>query len=121
VDSPKTFGLKLSELRPCDACGGQITPFFQHIQIRHAIFNARNVNATIGIMHGWGRTLADRDAMQALNVAEALSPGADAAVEVLDEPDATTTLFICNECYLNKPLDLAMIAERRGHATQAKP
>jgi hypothetical protein len=119
LPKPKTFGLKLSELRPCDSCGEKLVPFFHYIQIRHAIFNPKNANATLGILHGWGRTLTDPDAKRALDIAETLSPGGDAAVDVLDEPDAMTTLFICSNCFL-KPLDLAMVAERRGHATQAK-
>jgi len=107
----KTFGLKLSEVRPCDCCGGKLVPFFQHIQIRHAIFNPRNVNGVLGVMQMWGKTNA-----QALAVAESMAPGSEAAVEVLDELDATTTLFICNECFLKKPVNLAEIAERRGFA-----
>jgi len=100
VDKPKTFGIKLSELRACDSCGGKLAPFFQHIQIRHAIFNSRNVNAVLGTMQIWSQS-----SMQALKVAEALAPGADDAVEVLDESETTTELFLCNECLL-KPICL---------------
>jgi hypothetical protein len=66
------------------------------------------VNATLGIVQMWGG--------KGLGIAEVMSPGGDAAVEVLDESDATTTLFICNTCFLQKDINLAEIAERRGHA-----
>jgi hypothetical protein len=103
MDKPNTFGLKLSELRPCDNCGQKLVPFFQHIQIRHAIFNANNVNATLGLVHMWGG--------KGLGIAEAMSPGGDTAVEVLDESEATRTLFICNDCF-TEPLNFAVLAEK---------
>ena len=109
MDKPKTFGLKLSEVRCCDNCGKQIAPFFQHIQIRKAMFNPANVNGVLGLMHIWGNNA------RALGLAETMVAGADEAVEVLDEPEATITLFICNECFLQE-INLAAIEEKRADA-----
>lgn len=108
-EKPKTFGLKLSELRPCDVCNGPLVPAFQHIQIRHAIFNADNANATLGLTQMYGG-LSRRGA---LAIAEALSPGADAAVDVVNEPEITTTLFVCLKCMM-EPIDLAVLIAKRG-------
>lgn len=111
----KTFGLKLSELRPCDNCSGKVSPFFYHIQIRHAIVNPRNANSVLGLMTmcGWpGR---------ALGIAEVMAPGADKAVEVLDEPESVETLFICQDCFLGldgKGLNIPMLMERRASARE---
>lgn len=49
--------------------------------------------------------------MQALKVAEALAPGADDAVEVLQQ--VAMELFICTDCFL-KPIDLVLLAIRRA-------
>ena len=107
MDKPNTFGLKLSEVRACDACGNKIAPFFNHIQIRKAVFNARNTNAVLGLMQMWGNQPL------ALGIAEVMAPGGDNAVDVLDELDATTTLFICNECFM-QPINLAELESKRG-------
>jgi hypothetical protein len=109
MDKPKTFGLKLSEVRGCDNCGKKIAPIFQHIQIRKAIFNPANVNGVLGLMRMWGNQ------PRALGIAEVMAPGADNAVDVLDEPNATTTLFLCMECFLG-PVNLALLEEKRSDA-----
>ena len=107
-----TFGIKLSEIRSCDACGGPIAPVFSYVQIRMGVFNSKNSNQVLGMMQMWGK-----QSMQALKVAEALAPGADEAVEVVDEADATTTLFICSKCIL-EPIDLtvlmAKVSDKKG-------
>lgn len=109
----KTFGLKLTELRPCDACGKKLVPFFSHIQIRHAVFNVQNANGVLGLATMWGNS------PRAFAIAEVMAPGADRAVEVIDDPAVTTTLFICNECLLH-PLDLASIIEKRNESLKSK-
>lgn len=102
-----TFGIKLSELRPCDNCGGRIAPIFHHVQIRHAIINPRNANSVLGmmLMCGWGQS------GQSLAVAEAMAPGADNAAEVLSEPDATVTLYLCPKC-VSEDVNLAVLMEK---------
>jgi hypothetical protein len=108
-EKPKTFGLKLSELRPCDGCNGPLVPAFQYIEIRHAVFNQRSVNATLGT----AQILGGLSHPGAVRIAEALSPGADDAVEVITEPEATTILFVCLKCMM-EPIDLAVLVAKRG-------
>ena len=71
------------------------------------MFNARNTNAVLGLMQMWGNQ------PRAMGIAEVMAPGADEAVDVLDEPEATTTLYLCNECFL-QPINLAELEEKRG-------
>ena len=109
MDKPHTFGIKLSEVRPCDNCGKQIAPFFIHIQLRRAVFNRQNTNAVLGLMQMWGNQ------PRALGIAEVMAPGADEAVEVADEPNLITTLYLCNGCFLGD-VNLAVLEEKRGDA-----
>lgn len=110
---PKTVGIKLSEIRPCDNCGGQIVPLCRVVDVRMCLLNTRNANSVLGMMQmaGWHGSAG-------LAIAEAMAPGADAAFEVLDEEPATTRLFICSTCWL-KELDLVVLVEAE-HERQEK-
>jgi hypothetical protein len=103
MESLKTSGLKLSELRPCDNCSGKIAPIFSVIEIKMAVFNARNVNAVLGTNQIFGG--------RALKLAEAMAPGADDAVEVLENKDGITTLFLCQQCCM-ADVCLAVLSEK---------
>lgn len=91
MDKLRTSGIKLSEIRPCDNCGGKIAPIFLVVEIKTAVFNERNVNAVLGVNQIFGG--------RALRLAEVMAPGADDAVEVLENEESVTKLFICQRCY----------------------
>lgn len=105
----KTYGLKLSDIRPCDGCGGPIVPAFIILEARQAVFNRNNVNSVLGtnmILGGRGASLG---------IAEAMAAGADKAIEVMDEPGAVTRMFICMNCSAGD-ICLALISERAREA-----
>lgn len=98
----KTSGIKLSELRPCDHCGGPITPIFHVVTAKMAVFNRQNVNSVLGVSQMFSH--------KSLALAEVLAPGTDRAVEVMEEPEAIDCLFLCNKCFCDD-LNLAVISE----------
>lgn len=97
--------MKLSELRPCDKCGGKLVPTFYVVRFSQALFNAKHANAVIGLNTIFGG--------RALALAETMAPGADEAVLVFGdkEKQLETELLICEECFMNGPLDLAALWE----------
>lgn len=96
--------MKLSELRPCDNCGGKIAPQFYVIRITQA-FVTPSANQTLGLatmFHG------------NLGLAEVFSPDPD-PVKVLgdEEPSLMTELIVCPDCYLRGKTDLVMLVEKQ--------
>ena len=109
----KTSGIKLSELRPCDFCGGPVGSTFHVIEVKHA-FLGQGAREVVGMMHmGFP-----------LGLAETMSARGDEAVIVAEAPELVTRLFVCTQrrdkqgnfldsigCYL-KPLDIAAAVEK---------
>ena len=104
--------MKLSQVRPCDNCGGKIAPTFYVVRYSIALFKKSAVNTTLGMhqMLGGG--------CWALAIAETMSPEPDAVRIVMDGGDddskqLTHELFICNDCHV-QPICLAEIVARIG-------
>lgn len=105
--------MKLSELRPCDACGGVIAPQFYVLKLSLAIIDAREANNTLGLTQMFGG---------ALGLAEAMSPTPN-AVKIAGEHDARLwdTLFLCRDCVLLKEdLDLGQLLAKRQDELEAE-
>lgn len=96
--------MKLSEIRPCDACGGEIVPVFYVLRLSMALFKPQAVNTTMGLaqmFHG------------NITLAEVMSSQPEAVTVLGDEnPDLMTELLICQECLLGKPLDMALLLDK---------
>ena len=87
-DDLKIKKLGIRDLKPCSFCGGPLKGgIFRVITVQMADINPRAINAFLGTMQITGSA----------RIAEAMSP-CDDAIEVLTEPDATSTLFMCNDC-----------------------
>jgi|ERR1051325_4054951 hypothetical protein len=104
------MAIKVSELRPCDACGGPIAPMFYVLRISLALINPEAVNEFVG-MHRFfqGRASAA--------LVENFAPRSVDAVTVAGDqaPELMTELWLCQDCYLMKPIDLAQLSEQRAH------
>lgn len=97
--------MKLSEIRPCDNCGGKIAPLFYVLRISQAMFMP-STNEVLGLTQCFRGALA---------LAEAMAPEPEVVMVLGDEDKALQTeLFICQECLTMKALDLAALMERRG-------
>lgn len=103
----RTSGMKLSELRPCSFCGGKIAPLFYVLEMKFALVGAGAANRVFGLAAILGGLSA-----QALRIAEAMSPDADTAVVVSEEPGTNHKLFLCQNCFMDGPIDLARAVER---------
>jgi hypothetical protein len=106
----KTTDLKLSELRPCDNCDGKIAPIFNVVEVKMAVFNTQSINSTLGLAQMFGGIQRPG----AFALAECMSPGGDDAVSILEERDAITQLFLCQNCMCSH-LNLAAVAEKRNN------
>jgi hypothetical protein len=100
--------MKISDLRPCFFCSGNIVPLFYLVRISAAIVlpkAAHRVVELTEIMGGMANT-------SALHVAESLAPDAD-CVKILgdEERDLMTQLCICQECFTTKALCLATLMD----------
>lgn len=99
---------KLSDVRPCDHCGGSIVHGFWVLHLSQAMFNANNANAVLGLnqMFGGGPQL------RALPIAETFAPGDAVLVFGDKDPTLYTTAIICADCFLMRPVDLAIVFDR---------
>lgn len=96
--------MKLSEIRPCDKCGGPIAPIFQVVRMSIAVFDPAAVNQTLGIHRMFGG--------KALRLAEAMSPQPECVTVGSDkEPELETLLLLCQSCYCDD-INLAVLAEK---------
>ena len=95
--------MKLSELRPCDNCGGIIAPQFYVVRTSLAIIDAQAANATLGLTQMFNG---------ALGLAEAMSPMPD-AVKIAGEFDKSLWVedFLCRDCFMTKGINLAQLGE----------
>lgn len=89
--------IALNDLRPCDACSGNLQKPFHIIEIRLAMLKPDAVNETIGLaqMMGMGRP---GNASAALQIAEVMGPHGDDVVAVMQEGDE---VWICYDCFMN--------------------
>lgn len=98
--------MKLSELRPCDNCGGPVGTIFNVVRITRAFVAPRAANQTLGLMQMFGGHLA---------IAEALTPEADCVKIAGDENEQLMTeLLICQDCYMMKDMSLPLLETKRG-------
>jgi hypothetical protein len=100
--------MKVSELRPCDQCAGPIAPSFYVVRFSQALIRAKAVNEFLGMHQFFGGK-----ANAAL--VENFAPASTDAALIFGDQNKTlqTELFICEECFLHGPIDLAMLMERR--------
>ena len=101
--------MKLSEIRPCDNCGGQIVPLFYVARVSLAMFMSQESNHVIGMAQMFGGLTRPG----VLAVAEAMAPEAD-CIKILgdEEQGLMTEIILCQECHSMKDLNLAMLAEK---------
>lgn len=113
--------MKLSEIRPCDNCGGKIVPMFYVVRFSVAMFAPRATNEMLGLTQMFGGSLQLAEVMGA--DPEAVKIAGD------EEPALWTDLLICQDCFMGisrdgsrviKPLNLALLAEKvsAGHAAR---
>jgi hypothetical protein len=96
---------KVTDLRPCDNCGGKINPIFLVLRVSQAAVDAHAVNQVLGMAQIMGGSLA---------LGELFSTQTD-VIKVFgdEEPGLMTEIFICQECFYGNPLDLAGLVEQR--------
>jgi hypothetical protein len=95
--------VKLSEIRPCDACSGPIATGSYLLRLSMLLVNPVAVNQVMGLHTLFQGSLA---------LAEVFAP-ADVPVKVAGdhEPELWTELIVCQSCALNEPLDLARLID----------
>lgn len=109
----KTSGLKLSELEPCSFCEGSIAPLFYVLDIKFGLFG-RGTNQVLAMSNFFGGGAG------ALQIAEAMSPGANEAVLVAEDvKQLGIRLFICQKCFLEEEVGLARAVERTRYMREA--
>lgn len=99
--------MKLSDLRPCDACGGKVAPVFYLVRFSVVAFNPQSVNEVLGLTQYF---------QGALGLAEVFAPDPEVATVAMDSAefkDLAVELFICSACY-TRPIVLAELAEYRA-------
>lgn len=95
--------MKLSELKPCAACGGRIAPLWYVLRFTQAMVMPHATHQTLGLVQYFNGNLA---------LAEAMSPEPD-CVKVLgdEEPSLMREVHVCQKCFLEKSLYLAVLME----------
>ncbi len=93
--------MKLSELRPCDNCGGAFKGgMFYVVRMSLAFVKAEAARQVLGLNTYFGG---------ALKLAEAMAPEPDAVVIGMDADENTMTeVFLCLDCFI-EPLNYAVL------------
>ena len=95
----RTSTMKLSDLKPCAACGGRLEGVFYCIEIKPACVS-KELQQAVGLSRAFGFPLG---------LAQVFA--GDAAAVKLEEPEAVETLFLCCGCYVESQ-SLAVLVER---------
>lgn len=105
---------KLTDLRPCDRCGGPVGFQFYTVRTSLTFVKLQAVQQFAGMhMFFGGRASAA--------LIENFAPeAADAVIVAGDqEPKLMTEFVICSGCYLDHPIDLPMLTEQRNAARRS--
>jgi hypothetical protein len=97
--------MKLSELRPCDKCGGSINPIFHVVRYSPAIVSQQAARETLGLSQMFGGHLG---------LAEVMTSKPDAVSVAMDDKEHAelgVEIFLCNDCYCGE-VNLAALAEK---------
>lgn len=96
----------LRDLRPSDSCLGPIGTAFYVVRASLAFVNVQAVHQYLGMHQFFGGRAGAA-------LVENFAPAAADAVTVAGDrqPELMSEFVICNRCYLDKPLDLPMLAE----------
>ena len=97
--------MKLSEIRPCDNCGGVIVPIFYVVRTSIAVFNADATNEMLGLARMFRGSLALAETMG--SQPEAVKIGGEENKELWVE------IYLCQDCYVRN-VNLAVLAEKIG-------
>ena len=105
--------MKLSQIRPCDNCGGPIAPIFQVIRTSVALFNPQAANQMLGMTQMFGGTRTG------LAIAEVMGPNPEVVKIAMDEKEFAglkTEIFLCQKCFI-ADVNIAMLSEKVCEAT----
>lgn len=96
--------MKLSDLRPCDNCGGAYKGgMFYVVRMSLAFVKPEAARQVLGLNTYFGG---------ALKLAEAMAPEPDTVVIGMDmEKQTMTEVFLCQDCFI-EPLNYAVLAEK---------
>lgn len=98
--------MKLSQLRPCDKCGGELVPVFYVVRACPAVIDQRATQSVLGV----AGILGGLRRPGALGVAECLAPESDCVVVSGEkDPGLWSELFLCTECWAGT--DVAGLAQ----------
>lgn len=100
--------MKLSELSPCASCNGPIVPIWYVLRFSVAMLDRNATNSTLGLIQHFGGF----GNHGSLAIAEAMSPNPD-CVKVLgdEEPSLMVEVNICQNCFISKELNIAVLME----------
>lgn len=107
--------MKVSELRPCDNCSGPIAPHFYRVRFTQALIRADAVNQFLGMHQFFGGKAGAA-------LVENFAPASHDAVLFFGDKDKSleVELLICSSCFIDGPIDLALLAERVNAGRRAE-
>jgi len=103
--------MKISDLRPCANCGGKITgpegrcPQFYVLKFSTALLNPREIQ----------RQMAGAEYVGHFGIAQALGMVDSQPVATIigdEEGGRWLTIYLCQECYIMKPINLLELIEK---------
>ena len=100
--------MKLSQIRPCDNCGGPIVPIFNVVSITPAVISPRAANQVLGMSQFFQGSLALAEVFQAEEPVTLASEDGDLSGLV-------TQIFLCQKCMAGE-ICLGEIVEKRSQA-----
>lgn len=99
--------MKLSDLRPCDGCGGSVAPVFYVLRVSTAVVSPDAAHQVLGLRQMFGGSLA---------LAEVFAP-AEPVVQV----DGETEIRLCVQCYCGERCIGALVEQRNNASKEPQP
>lgn len=99
--------MKLSDIRPCDQCGGKIAPMFYVVKSSIAMFNRNAVNEQLGLVQMFGGGGAG------IALAEVMGAHGNDVVMIAGDEDEQLwfEFYLCQDCFMG-PVNLAVLMEK---------
>lgn len=104
---------RLTDLRPCDNCGGPVGLLFYTLRLSLTLVKPQAVNEYLGMAQFFGGRASSA-------LIENFAPASADAVTVAGDKDPSlmTEIVLCSKCYLDQPIVLPLLSEKRRDAIE---
>ena len=99
---------KLSDLRPCDHCGGALGQMFITVRVSQTMIDAQEANRVLGTSLMFGH--------QSLYLAETFCDENVVSTLGDENPELMTEILLCHECFYGNDFNLCVLVDKENRS-----